>query len=506
MTADTNVTKKTAYELGHLIKDKQLSSPELTRLYLDAAKQDFNKSAGDETKLNAYTEVLEESALKAAAEVQAKIDAGENLSPIAGVPVAIKDNICTTEGHTTAASKILTGYQSPFDAGVVEMLKTAGAIILGKTNMDEFAMGSSNEHSCYGPVRNPLNLSRLSGGSSGGSAAAVAGGLAPYALGSDTGGSVRQPAAFCGLTGIKPTHGSISRYGLIAHASSMDQIGPLAKDARDASIILSVISGRDKNDMSYCPKHVEILGLPLPFKPCGIVHPKEGDRGLSGIRIGLPEKHLELTELRQDIKACILNTAETLRGLGAEIVKIELPPLKDVLAAHFVLACAEATSNLARYDGIKYGWRAENAITIEEVYAKTRGQGFGKEVLSRILFGYFALSAQNFEPYYRKSQEARIPITVAYNKALANCDAILTPVSPVSPPVLGETAISPEQNYLSDIYLAPASFTGLPAVSAPCGFDEDGLPIGMQLIGKEFCDMELLDIVFRYQQAQGGGH
>ena len=479
-----DIKNHSAYELGKLIKTKKLSSPELTRYYLDAAKQDYNKDSGDETKINAFTEILEESAIKTAAEVQKKIDAGENLSPLSGVPMVLKDNICTVEGYTTAASKILSGYRSPFDADSVERLNAAGAVIIGKTNMDEFAMGSSNEKSCYGPVRNPLDLSLIPGGSSGGSAAAVAAGFAAYALGSDTGGSVRQPCSFTGLTGIKPTYGSVSRYGLIAHASSMDQIGPMAKDARDASIILSIISGRDERDSTSLIDDV--------FRPCGIVHPEPDTDNLKGKTIGIPHNYFELPELSEDIKTCVLNAAETMQMLGAEIRDITLPPLKDAYSAHAVLACAEAVSNLACFDGVKCGFRAEGANTIEEVYAKTRGEGFGAEVKRRLLIGYYVLSEKNYDTYFRQAQRVRSLVSRAYDKALESCDFILTPVSPFSPYKIGAKEKDSLKPNISDIYLVPSNLTGMPAATAPCGKDKSGMPIGMQLIGKPFSDMDLL--------------
>ncbi|MCL1895620.1 MAG: Asp-tRNA(Asn)/Glu-tRNA(Gln) amidotransferase subunit GatA [Clostridiales bacterium] len=488
-----DIRKKTALELGQLIKERKLSSPELTRIFLDAAKGDHDKPEGSEGKLNAYTEVLEESAMDAAAAVQARIDKGENLSPLAGVPMAMKDNICTTEGRTTAASKILAGFRSPFDADAAEKLKSAGAVILGRTNMDEFAMGSSTENSCYGTAHNPWNLSRVPGGSSGGSAAAVAAGLAPYALGSDTGGSVRQPCGFTGLTGIKPTYGSVSRHGLVAYASSLDQIGPMALDACDASVILSIISGPDGRDST--------MGIDEPFRPCGIMHGETEGARLDGIKIGLPASYFGLPALDSSIKANVLAAAETLHGLGAEVRDIELPLLDYGVPAYLAIACAEAASNLARYDGVKYGYRAENAATIEEVYAKTRGEGFGDEAKRRILFGYFVLSSENFETYFRQAQRVRGMIKKAYDGALENCDFILTPVSPSSPYEIGTRISDPLEMYIGDIYTASLNLTGLPGAAAPCGFDKDGMPTGMQLVGKAFSDIAILDIIARYQRA-----
>jgi len=483
----------TALELGELIKEKKISSPEATKAFLKAAKQDYAKAWGDETKIGAFTELLEESALKAAKAVQKRIDKGEFLSPLAGVPVAIKDNICTTEGTTTAASKILGGFRSPFDADVAERLKDAGAVIIGRTNMDEFAMGSTTENSCYGITRNPWDPGRVPGGSSGGSAAAVAAGYAPYALGSDTGGSIRQPCGFCSLTGVKPTYGSVSRFGLAAHASSLDQIGPLARDARDCAVILSIISGKDERDSTS--------SMEEPFNFCDTLHGEKSDGRLDGRKIGLPKNYLALPELGGEVRDRVLEAAETLRGLGAEVREIELPLLEYAIPTYLVIACAEAASNMARYDGIKYGYRSPNAETWEEVYSKTRGEGFGSEVKRRILFGYFALSSEQFEAYFMKAQKVRGMIKRAFGKALEGCDLILSPVSPATAFEIGRQASGPVEIYIGDIYTASVNLTGLPGVAAPCGFDSFGMPVGMQLIGKVFDDGLLLDTLARFQQA-----
>jgi len=483
----------TALELGSLIRNKEISCAEAAKAYLDKAKTDFGKEWGDDTKIGAYTELLEESALKAAGAAQKKIDAGEFLSPLAGVPVAIKDNICTTEGTTTAASKILGGFESPFDAHVCEKLKEAGAVIIGKANMDEFAMGNTTENSCYGVTRNPWDLTRVPGGSSGGSAAAVSAGFAPYALGSDTGGSIRQPAGFCNLTGIKPTYGSVSRFGLAAHASSLDQIGPLALDARDCAVALSVISGKDERDTTSA------LGAPFDF--CDILHGDEKDARLDGKTIGLPKSYFELPQLKADVKACVLEAAATLSGLGANIVEIDQPMIEYAMPTYLVISCAEASSNMARYDGIKYGYRSKDAKTWEEVYSKTRGEGFGDEVKRRVLFGYFVLSSENFETYYQQALKARGMIKRAYDKALEACDVLLTPVAPSAAFKIGRETDDPVELYTGDIYTASVNITGLPGAVAPCGFGVGGLPVGMQLIGKAFDDGLLLDMIARFQRA-----
>jgi len=477
-----NIREQTALELGDLIKKKEISSVEATKAFLEAAKHDLEKNSSDKTKINAFTEIYEESALDAAKVVQKRIDKGEALSPLAGVPIAIKDNICSTEGTTTAASKILGGFRSPFDADAVERLRAAGAVIIGKTNMDEFAMGSTTENSCYGAVRSPWNMEHVPGGSSGGSAAAVTAGLAPIALGSDTGGSVRQPCGFSNLTGLKPTYGSVSRYGLIAYASSLEQIGPMATTARDCEALFSVISGRDERDST-----------------------SEGSYGgvfsdLKKLKIGIPGNYFEYSDLDPCIKARVLEAADFFKKKGAEIIDINLPLLEYTIPAYLVISRAEACSNLARYDGVKYGYKAEGAKTIEEVYAKSRGEGFGDEVKRRVLFGYFVLSSENFDTYFLKAQKVRGLIIKEYEKALDSCDMLLTPVSPVPANKIGEHTDDPEKMYIDDIYTASLNLTGLPGAAAPCGFDKNGMPVGMQLIGKKNEDRLLLDTLMRFQE------
>ncbi|MCL2112065.1 MAG: Asp-tRNA(Asn)/Glu-tRNA(Gln) amidotransferase subunit GatA [Clostridiales bacterium] len=466
-----NIHHLTALELGSLIKAKQLSAPEVARAFLDA-------SAADNATLNAYTEILEESAMAAATAVQKRLDAGESLSPLAGVPMALKDNICSTEGTTTAASKMLGGYRSPFDAAAVEKLKAAGAVIIGKTNMDEFAMGSSTEKSYYGPTRNPWGKNRVPGGSSGGSAAAVAAGLAPYALGTDTGGSVRQPCGFCNLTGVKPTYGSVSRHGLISYASSLDQIGPMARDAADCAAILSILAS---------------LAVDTPHPPTDAPRPP--------LKIAMPTNHYDLPGLAPAVRAQVLKTADTLRSLGAEIVETTIPLLECTVPTYLIIACAEASSNMARYDGVKYGYRALETPTINDVFCKTRAEGFGAEAKRRILFGTFVLLSENYDTWYRKAVQTREMIKAAYDEALKACDLILTPVSPTPAYEIGANIEDPLEMYLGDIYTASANLAGLPAAAAPCGFDGDGMPIGMQLIGRPYSESLILDTLASYQEA-----
>ena len=486
-----DIRNQTALELGESIRSGKISSAEATKAFLDAAKTDLSKTSDDPTKINAYTEIYEESALAAADAAQKAIESGDFLSPLMGVPILIKDNICSTEGETTAASKILGGFSSPFDADAVERLRKAGAVIIGKANMDEFAMGSSTENSYYGVVRNPWDMTKVPGGSSGGSAAAVTAGLAPIALGSDTGGSVRQPCGFCNLTGIKPTYGSVSRHGLVAYASSMDQIGPMALDARDCAVLLSVISGRDYRDSTSA--------IEEPFNFCDILHGQEST-SLKGRKIGLPTNYFALSALDAGVKARVLEAAETMRSLGAEVIDIELPMLEYAVPTYLVIACAEACSNLARFDGVKYGFRAKDVKTIEEVYSKSRGEGFGAEVKRRILFGYYVLSSENFESHFRQAQRVRGMIQKAYDEALTKCDLMLTPVSPVTAYKIGEKTDDPLEMYIGDIFTASLNLTGLPGAGAPCGFDENGMPVGMQLIGKREGDGLILDTIMKYQK------
>ncbi|MDR3305735.1 MAG: Asp-tRNA(Asn)/Glu-tRNA(Gln) amidotransferase subunit GatA [Clostridiales Family XIII bacterium] len=487
----------TALETGKLIKEKKISSPEATRAYLDAAKADQAKAIGDGAKINAYTEILEEEAMARAQAVQRRIDAGEALSPIAGVPMAMKDNICTTEGHTTAASKILGGFRAPYDAGVTERLKDAGAVILGKANMDEFAMGGSTETSYLGITRNPWGLSCVPGGSSGGSAAAVAAGLAPYALGSDTGGSIRQPASFCGLTGLKPTYGSVSRYGLLAFGSSLDQIGPLARDARDCAAILSVISGRDERDSTSVSEKPFRLDEPLFGDGSG-----SGDgagAGLRGRRIGIPANYFSMPGMSGDVRGRVLAAAEVLRGLGAETEEFELPMIDAAVPTYLIIACAEASSNLSRYDGVKYGYRAPAAADIHDVYYRTRSEGFGTEVKRRIILGSFVLSSGYFDAYYKKALQVRGLIKDTFDKALAKYDIILTPTCPTAAYPIGGRIDDPLAMYLGDIFTTSANLTGQPALSAPCGFGGGGMPVGMQLIGGAYSEALLLGTAAAYQ-------
>ena len=478
----------TALELGGAIKKGEVSTAEAAQAALDAV-------AARGGALNAFITVTGERALERAERLQA--GAKDARSPLYGVPMAIKDNICTREVKTSCASKILGDFAPPYDATAVERLARAGAVSLGKLNMDEFAMGSTSETSFYGPVRNPWDLERAPGGSSGGAAAAVAAGLGWYAIGSDTGGSIRQPASFCGVTGIKPTYGTVSRYGLVAYASSLDQIGPLCRDAADCAAVLDLLMGHDPRDATSLP------GLSGRWNGSGprvdygrLLAGLTGD--VRGMRIGLPVDCFG-DGLDGAVRAAVLAAADVLRGRGAETVELPFPVLKYAVPAYYIIACAEASSNLSRFDGVKYGWRAAEYGGLTDLYRKTRTQGFGAEVKRRILLGTFVLSSGYYDAYYKKALQAKAVIKGAFDKAFERCNLLLTPVAPATAPRLGDSLPDPLKMYLGDIYTVPVNLAGLPALSMPCGFDAGGLPIGAQLIGPHFGEGAVLNAAHAFQ-------
>jgi len=470
---------ETAEELARSVREGSRSAGEIARAFLA-------RTGKTSERLGTYLHLDPEAILAQAARVDERKAKGETLGPLAGVPVAIKDNICIRGVPTTCGSLILERYRPPYDAHVIQRLRAADAVLFGKTNCDEFAMGSSNENSAYKPVRNPWDLERVPGGSSGGSAATVAAREAPLALGSDTGGSVRQPAAFCGVVGLKPTYGSVSRYGLVAFASSLDQIGPLARGARDAALLYDAISGRDECDMTSRP---EAKAVDLD----------EIERGVKGLTIGIPSALLS-EGLDPEIRASLDAVRAELKRLGAGEAEVALPHAKHAIATYYLIAPAEASSNLARYDGVRYGLRAGNG-DLKGMYEATRGLGFGREVTRRILLGTYALSAGYYDAYYLRAQKVRTLIRRDFTEAFTKADAILLPVTPTPPFKLGEKADDPLAMYLNDIYSIPASLAGVPAVSFPAGFTKSGLPIGLQLVGKPFDETTILRIARTWEKA-----
>jgi len=472
----TEILDLSAVELGRKIKNGDIGVREATQATLDAI---------DNSSLNAYITVTDDEALKSAENIQKGIKDGSLSSPIAGVPAAVKDNICTKGVKTTCASHILGDFRPPYSATVVERMEAAGAVIVGKTNMDEFAMGASNETSYYGPAKNPWNEEHVPGGSSGGSGAAVAGGQAFYALGSDTGGSVRNPAGFCGITGMKPTYGTVSRYGLIAYASSLDQIGVLGKSAEDIAAVLDTIGGRDPQDSTSVDTD------------CGtFLSSLSGD--IRGMKIGLPEECFG-EGVDENVRKLVLEAGEVLKSRGAELHSFSMPLTKYAVAAYYLIACAEASSNLSRFDGVKYGFRAENYEDIRSLHENTRSEGFGWEVKERIMLGTFALSSGYYDAYYKKAQQVRAAISCAYDEAFEKYDLILSPVSPDTAPRIGEKSSDSLKKYLSDIFTVSVNLAGLPGISIPCGFAENGLPVGAQLIGKALRDKTVLGAAHAYQ-------
>ncbi|MFQ5753011.1 MAG: Asp-tRNA(Asn)/Glu-tRNA(Gln) amidotransferase subunit GatA [bacterium] len=431
------------------------------------------------THLNAFISILGERALKKAIKVDAKVKS-KQAGKLAGLVLAVKDNMTLQGERVTCGSHILENFVSPYTATVLEKLEAEDAIIIGKTNMDEFAMGSSNENSYFGAAKNPHAVERVPGGSSGGSCVAVAAGMTMAALGSDTGGSIRQPASFCGVVGLKPTYGRISRFGLIAFASSLDQIGPITKTTEEAALLLEVISGYDDRDSTSAPKSVPEFSKAL-------------GKGVRGLKVGLPREYF--TEgLNTEVRSCIENTIDLLKAGGADVTEVSLPHTDYAIAAYYILATAEASSNLARYDGARYGFRVKEVKNLEEMYVKSRSQGFGEEVKRRIMLGTYVLSAGYYEAYYRKAQKVRTLIKQDFEHVFQQCDCLLTPTSPTTAFKIGEKVDNPLTMYLSDIYTVSVNLAGLPGISVPCGIDSNKLPIGVQIIGKHFDEEGVLRV------------
>jgi aspartyl-tRNA(Asn)/glutamyl-tRNA(Gln) amidotransferase subunit A len=468
----------TIAELHKLYASGEASPSEVCRDALDRIERDNGQ-------LNAYITINRESALRQAAAMDADIQEVIRRKPLAGVPVAVKDNMLIAGVRTTCGSRILGNYVPPYTATAVKKLEEAGAIIIGKTNLDEFAMGSSTENSAFGPVRHPLDQEFVPGGSSGGSAVAVSAGHTPIALGSDTGGSIRQPASFCGVVGLKPTYGRVSRYGLVAFASSLDQIGPFANNVNDAARALQVISGHDRHDSTSA-------NLAVPDYLSAL----DGD--IKGLRVGAPPECFGAgldPEVKENVEAAIRKLARS----GARVVEVSLPHMKYVVAVYYIIATAEASSNLARYDGVRYGFRAEEARTLAEMYRKTRDEGFGDEVKRRIMLGTFVLSSGYYDAYYEKAQRVRSMLANDFAEAFKKCDVIATPTAPTPAFKIGEKANDPLAMYLSDIYTVTVNLAGVPAISVPCGQSSAGLPIGLQLIGNHFDEARLLNAAYAYE-------
>lgn len=442
-----------------------------------------------EEELNCYVTFDREAALSAAKEAQKKIEAGELTGPLAGVPIAIKDNICTEGVLTTCSSKILGNFIPQFSSEAVKRIEEAGAVVIGKTNMDEFAMGSTTETSAYGPTKNPWNTEHVPGGSSGGSAAAVAANECFCALGSDTGGSIRQPASYCGVVGMKPTYGTVSRYGLIAYGSSLDQIGPLCKDVTDCATIMEVIASHDKKDSTSVER-----------KDTDFTSALVDD--VAGMRIGIPRDYFG-EGLDPQVKEAVLSAAEVLKSKGAIVEEFDLSLVEYAIPTYYTIAAAEASSNLERFDGVKYGFRAKDYDGLHSMYKKTRSEGFGPEVKRRIMLGSFVLSSGYYDAYYLKALRVKAMIKKAFDEAFAKYDVILGPVAPTTAPKLGSSLADPIKMYLGDIYTISVNLAGLPGISVPCGKDDNGLPIGVQLIGDCFNEKKLIQTAYAYEQARG---
>ncbi|MCD7824467.1 MAG: Asp-tRNA(Asn)/Glu-tRNA(Gln) amidotransferase subunit GatA [Clostridiaceae bacterium] len=475
----------TAVELGKKIKAKEITAVEAANAALDAIRM-------REQQVHSFVTVDEKKALDRAEQVQKGIEDGTYTGPLAGVPVAIKDNMCTKGMLTTCSSKILGNFVPEYTAEAVLNLERAGAVILGKTNMDEFAMGSTTETSAYGVTKNPWNTEHVPGGSSGGSCAAVAAEECFYALGSDTGGSIRQPSSFCGVTGIKPTYGTVSRYGLIAYGSSLDQIGPIAKDVTDCAAVLEAIASYDSKDSTSVKRDAYDFTAALVDD-------------VKGMKIGIPRDYFG-EGLDSEVKEAVLSAAKELENKGAIVEEFDLSLVEYAIPAYYVIACAEASSNLARFDGVKYGYRTQDYQGLHNMYKKTRSEGFGAEVKRRIMLGSFVLSSGYYDAYYLKALRTKALIKQAFDKAFEKYDLILGPAAPTSAPRIGESLSDPIKMYLGDIYTISVNLAGLPGISVPCGTDSNGLPIGMQLIGDCFEEKKLIRAAYAYEQTRGYRH
>ena len=474
-----DITKLTVHELKQKLDNKEITIPEVVSAYI-------NRINEKEKDVQAFITTSENDALEKAKEIQEKKEKGEITKQYAGIPIGIKDNICTKGTKTTCASKMLENFISPYNATVIEKLENENLISLGKLNMDEFAMGGSTEYSYFKKTRNPWNLNKVPGGSSGGSAAAVASDMVPWALGSDTGGSIRQPASFCGVVGLKPTYGLVSRYGLVAFASSLDQIGPITKDVEDCAILLNMITGHDEKDTTSIEMEK-------------IDYTKSLKKDIKGIKIGVPKEFFG-EGINQEVKDVLQKSIQKYKELGAEIEEFSLDIAQYALATYYIIACAEASSNLGRFDGIRYGYRTKEYSNLRELYKKSRSEGFGSEVKRRIILGTYVLSSGYYDAYYKKAQQVRTLVMKEFNKAFEKYDIILTPTSPTVSFDLGSKSENPLEMYLSDICTVSVNIAGVPAISIPCGVNSENMPIGMQLIGNKFCEEKILNVAYVFEQ------
>ncbi len=474
------ITQLTVHDLQEKIKNKELTIPQITKAYIDKIEE-------KEKDIQAFVTTLTKEALEKANEIQNKIEKGEIEGELAGIPIGIKDNICTKGIKTTCSSKMLENFIAPYNATVVENINSEKMINLGKLNMDEFAMGSSTEYSYFKKTKNPWNLNKVPGGSSGGSAAAVAAELVPWALGSDTGGSIRQPASFCGVVGLKPTYGLVSRYGLVAFASSLDQNGPITKDVKDSALLLNIIAGHDKKDTTSSKKEK-------------VDYTKALKNDVKGLKIGIP-KEFYGEGINEEVKQSIQKAIEKYKELGATVEEFSLDVAQYALATYYIIACAEASSNLGRFDGIRYTYRTPEFKNLKEIYKKSRSEGFGTEVKRRIILGTYVLSSGYYDAYYKKAQKVRTFVMNEFNKAFEKYDVILTPTSPTVSFDIGSKSNNPLEMYLADICTVSVNVAGLPGISIPCGVNKEGMPIGMQLIGNKFCEETLLNAAYTFEQA-----
>ena len=474
-----DITGLTVHELKEKLDKKELTVSDITKAYVDRINE-------KETDVKAFVNTLTEEAIEEAKKIEEKIASGEITSEYAGIPIGIKDNMCTKGVKTTCSSKMLENFVAPYNATAVEKLNNEHLIDLGKLNMDEFAMGASTEYSAFKKTSNPWNLNKVPGGSSGGSAAAVAANLVPWALGSDTGGSIRQPASFCGVVGLKPTYGLVSRYGLVAFASSLDQIGPITKDVEDAAILLNMIAGHDEKDTTSV--EVEKKDYTKALK-----------NDVKGLKIGIPKEYYG-EGINQEVKEALEKAIEEYKAMGATVEEFSLPIADYALATYYIIACAEASSNLGRFDGIRYGYRTENFENLRDIFINSRTEGFGEEVKRRIILGTYVLSSGYYDAYYKKAQQVRTLVKNEFEKAFEKYDVLITPTSPTVAFNIGQRSNNPLEMYLADICTVSVNIAGLPGISIPCGVDSEGMPIGMQIIGKHFDEETILNAAYAYEQ------